>query len=188
MDELELTDKFLSQIGINNQPMTQYSLGEKIAYVSMIASLAWADGSIDEKELATITAICKRANIDDPKIINAIIANTEKYDSNKYSRWTELVKNTDLKYSLMADMFYTAFANNVVHDSESVYMKYIAGKLDISNEIYEKIRTTIEKEKGDNIEYEKVFYYTPPTPTQDMSAGFLSKGLKSMAQAVNSFF
>lgn len=182
MENLELTDKIVSVIGTQNKPMNLYSLGEKISYLSMIASLAWAEGSIDEAELQNINAIAKRAGITDKRMINAVIANTEKYDSGKYTRWTEILKKTDLKYSLMTDMFLTAFADNVVRDSEAVYLKYLAGKLNISTEMFNKIRNVTEKIKTANknvkIEYEKNVYYSQKFNNHDISQCLVSKGLK----------
>ncbi|MCQ2974864.1 MAG: TerB family tellurite resistance protein [Bacteroidales bacterium] len=138
----------------NNQQfmLNSFSYNERFAYISMLTSLAWADGSIDYTEQNELIQVANNAGKDIADQLDDIIKNTRKFNINCFEQWINDIKKSELKYSLMVDMFLIAFADNICMESETIYMKYIAGKLEISDDVYYDIRNSVELYlKQDNI-------------------------------------
>ena len=64
MDKENLLNKILSETGARSFCLSKSSYDERLAYVSMIISLAWADGSIDSRERDIIDTVAKAAGPD----------------------------------------------------------------------------------------------------------------------------
>lgn len=125
--------------------LAKYSYQERLAYVSMIISLAWADGSIDDREMQIIDEIAKNTGNDIYNDIENIITQNQKFEINKYDEWVKNVNDQPMKIALLIDMFLTAFADTTYMQSETLYMKYIAEKLKIDVNTYNKIKTYAEQ-------------------------------------------
>jgi len=139
--------------------LSDYSYEERLAYVSMIVSLAWADGSIDDRERRLINTIAQAAGNDIVDELESIIIQNRKFSLDKYNEWVLNIHDEKLKVGLIIDMFLTSFADKVLMQSETIYMKYISQKLGISQPLYTEIRKCVEdilnyKDDEEKIRYE----------------------------------
>jgi len=130
--------------------LAKYSYQERLAYVSMIISLAWADGSIDDREMKIIDEIAKDSGNEIYNDIENIITQNQKFEIKKYDEWVKSVEDQPMKIALLIDMFLTAFADTIYMQSEIIYMKYIAEKLNIDADTFNKIKTYAEQIITDN--------------------------------------
>jgi len=145
MGKENLINTILSKTGACTLKLSDSNYDERLAYVSMITSLAWADGSIDNREREIINTIAKAAGSDIESQVELIISETQRFNLVKYDKWVSDLKSEPLKIALMVDMFLTAFADTICMQSETIYMKYIAGKLQITDEVYNIIRKDVEE-------------------------------------------
>ncbi len=145
MDKQNLINSILNETGASTFCLGNSSYNERLAYVSMIISTAWADGSIDDRERAIIDSIAQSAGKDIENQVDIIISETQRFNLTRYEGWVKDIVTEPLKIGLMVDMFLTAFADTVCMQSETIYMKYIAGKLGITDDMYNVIRRNVEE-------------------------------------------
>lgn len=166
MNKNNLIKTILKETGAEVFNLGSYSRDAREAYISMIISLAWADGSIDNREREIIESIASTAGSDIVSIVDTIIAKTQKFDITRYDNWVQSLSDRPIKVALMVDMFLTAFADSVCMQSETIYMKYIAGKLGIDDDLYNVIRKNVEdylsEKAGDDytVSYEQGIAHT----------------------------
>jgi len=86
-----------------------YSDEEKGAYLGAIASIATADRQASPEELAHISALCDAADISDTQKQAVITAATE-LTGGELNKCLDILKQSNLKYSLVADII--AFAKS----------------------------------------------------------------------------
>ncbi|MCQ2252260.1 MAG: TerB family tellurite resistance protein [Bacteroidales bacterium] len=145
MNKENLISLILNETGAEVFNLGQHPYESRLAYISMIVSLAWADGSIDDREREIIESIAQTAGSDIAMQLDNIIQQNQRFCLEKYDIWIKNLDNKSLKIGLMVDMFLTSFADSVCMQSETIYMKYIAGKLGIDDELYNIIRKNVEE-------------------------------------------
>ncbi len=113
-----------------------YSDEEKGAYLGAIASLATADRSASEEELEYIEALIESANISAEKsdlIMNA--ANSQVSD-NDLKGFLDILKSSELRYSLVSDVIAFAQADETYSEEEKQNVAQIAQYLGVNQEQY----------------------------------------------------
>ena len=173
--------------------LSEYSYEERLAYVSMIVSLAWADGSIDDRERRLINTIAQAAGKDIEDELESIIIQNRKFSIDKYNEWVLNIHDEKLKVGLIIDMFLTSFADKVLMQSETIYMKYISQKLGISQPLYTEIRKCVEDILNYKDDEEKIRYEYGPLNNREKQANapsesLLSKYLKGLANTLTTIF
>ena len=173
--------------------LSDYGYDERLAYVSMIVSLAWADGSIDDRERRLINTIAQAAGRDIEDELESIIIQNRKFSLDKYNEWVDNIHDEKLKIGLIIDMFLTSFADKILMQSETIYMKYISQKLGISQPLYTEIRKCVEdilnyKDDEQQIRYEYGPLNTREQQTNAPSESLLSKYLKGIANTLTALF
>ena len=158
MDNEQIISSILKDTGACAFKLSDYCYSERLAYVSMIVSLAWADGSIDDRERRIIDTIATAAGDDISKVIESIIIQNRKFSIEKYNKWVEDITDKKLKIGLIIDMFLTTFADKICMQSETIYMKYISQKLGISDELYTEIRKNIEEHLNKQNDEQQIYY------------------------------
>lgn len=119
--------------------LADFSFDRRYAYISMVASLAWSDGSIDERERVILEDIAAGLGEDISAVLMTVINDTRDFDIENFNKWVGKITGMKMKVALIADMLLTAFADSVYMQSENFYMKYVSGKLGVNYELYEKI-------------------------------------------------
>ena len=173
--------------------LSDYSYDERLAYVSMIVSLAWADGSIDDRERRLINTIAQAAGKDIVDELESIIIQNRKFSLEKYNEWVDNIRDEKLKVGLIIDMFLTSFADKILMQSETIYMKYISQKLGISQPLYTEIRKCVEdilnyKDDEQQIRYEYGPLNNREKQTNAPSESLLGKYLKDIANSFIALF
>ena len=98
-----------SETLVNESILQGHSDQEKAAYLSAIASIATADKQASPEELEYITHLCEAADISDAekqKVLNA----AKEISGEELKRSLDILKNSELKYSLITDLM--AFAKS----------------------------------------------------------------------------
>lgn len=173
--------------------LSDYSYDERLAYVSMIVSLAWADGSIDDRERRLINTIAQAAGKDIVDELESIIIQNRKFSLEKYNEWVDNIRDEKLKVGLIIDMFLTSFADKILMQSETIYMKYISQKLGISQPLYTEIRKCVEeilnyKDDEQQIRYEYGPLNNREKQTNAPTESLLGKYLKDIANSFIALF
>ncbi len=173
--------------------LSEYSYDERLAYVSMIVSLAWADGSIDDRERRLINTIAQAAGADIVDELESIIIQNRKFSLDKYNEWVANIHDEKLKVGLIIDMFLTSFADKVLMQSETIYMKYISQKLGISQLLYTEIRKCVEEMLNFKDDEQQIRYEYGPLNNRERQAtapaeSLLSKYLKGFASTLTALF
>lgn len=193
MDKLNLINKIISETGASTFNLGNSNINERLAYISIISSTAWADGSIDSRELEILKNIANAAGPDIEEQLDLIISETQRFNINKYEEWVADITTEPLKIGLLTDMFLTSFADSICMQSESIYMKYIAGKLGITDEIYNVIRRNVEdylnsQNNGNTMSYEEgVAHETenrPETEEESNLRSVINSLMKSVILAI----
>ena len=148
----------LKDTGACSFRLSDYSHAEREAYVSMIVSLAWADGSIDDRERRIINTIAAAAGQDIVDELESIIIQNRKFSLEKYNQWVAVIQDEKIKIGLIMDMFLTSFADKILMQSETMYMKYISQKLGISPQLYTEIRKCTEDFLNNRDDEQRILY------------------------------
>jgi len=107
-----------------------YSDQEKGAYLGAVASIATADRLASPEELQYISALCDAADISDIQKEAVIKASTE-LSGEQLNRCLDILKNSDLKYSLVTDLIAFAKSDNNYSEDEQQRVKEISQYLGV---------------------------------------------------------
>ena len=139
MDKSKLIANVLGDKLEEDFSLKDFSFERRYAYISMVASLAWSDGSIDDRERVILEEIAKEVGDDISQVLMTVIEETKDFNIENFNKWVGKITGMKMKVSLMADLLLTAFADSIYMQSENFYMKYVSGKLGVNYTLYEKI-------------------------------------------------
>ena len=125
--------------------LADFSEDRRYAYISMVSSLAWSDGSIDDRERDILEDIAEQLGGNISGQLEEIIDETRNFSIEVFNKWVGKITGMKMKVSLMVDLLLTAYADEVYMQSENFYMKYVSGKLGINYELYENIFRKVKK-------------------------------------------
>ncbi|TAE73604.1 MAG: TerB family tellurite resistance protein [Bacteroidetes bacterium] len=129
----------------NNQEhlLQKYPEADKIAYLSLVASIAKADGNLETQEIENIKNSCKQLGI---SIENTekVIASLSKPEPENLNAYISQITNSDLRFTLITDMFFLAYADEVLTENEIVEINSFAHQLNIKDEQIKAIREYVE--------------------------------------------
>ena len=122
-----------------------YSNMEKGAYLGAIASLATADRSASPEELQYLDALIESAQItDDQSSLIRHAATTEVADED-LEGFLEILKKSELRFSLVSDVIAFAQADNDYTDDEKAKVQDIASYLGVSQEQFSVLNQFTQK-------------------------------------------
>lgn len=114
-------------------PLKKYSEKEKVAYLSIVATLVSADGEVSDKEIANIRALCKAVDLS-AEGIGKIIAVAENPNTAPINQYINDLKSSELRFTLLTDMWFLAYADEKLETSEINHINEIGSKLNVSQE------------------------------------------------------
>ena len=127
---------------------------EKAAYLAAIASIATADKQASPEELNYITNLCDAAGLPDTQKQRVLNAATE-IPGEELKQSLEILKNSQLKYSLITDLMAFAKSDSNYSEEESQYVLRVAQQLGIDqkqfsllNQFADDIKTSEIPAKG----------------------------------------
>ena len=111
-----------------------YSDLEKGAYLGAIASIATADREATEEEKAYLQALCESAKLSEEqtKLITEVAATQISDDDLK--RCLDVLKTSDLRFSLVSDVIAFAQADNSYSEQEKKYVEKITQYLGVNHQ------------------------------------------------------
>ena len=124
-------------------PLLEYPEVERVDYLSVIASLASADGKVTDSEIVKIREFCERIDIHGFGI-SLIIAAVEDPSVVDLASILPRMAQTDLKFTLLADLLFMAHADGRCSTDEQQEIHKIAAMLTISPEQIEAINAYVE--------------------------------------------
>src|SRR5687768_1011909 len=117
----------------NEKLLKDYSESEKGAYLGAIASIATADHTASEEELEYIMDLADSAGISEDQKEAVKKAATE-LSGEELSRCLDILKTSDLRFSLVTDLISFAESDNNYSDEEKENVEKIARHLNINQE------------------------------------------------------
>lgn len=125
--------------------LNDYSPEERSAYLKAVTALATADRTASDEEKELLTMIAESANIPAEDIDNILSAaghpNTEK----EFQQSLDILKNSELRFSLMTDLLAFAESDNTVTPEEKQYLEKVAAHLNINQQQFSTINQFVNK-------------------------------------------
>jgi uncharacterized tellurite resistance protein B-like protein len=144
--------------------LKDYSDPEKGAYLGAIAAIATADHSASEEELEHLMALADSAgiSIEQKEAVRRAALETSP---DELRRFIEILRNSELRFSLVTDLISFAKADNSYSEEEKTTIEGIAKQLDINKKQYSLLDEFAEETSNVQAEVE---------PEQLQQQGFLS--------------
>lgn len=143
--------------------LKDYSDIEKGAYLGAISSIATADHSASEEEVEYIMALADSAGLSEEQRQAVRRAATE-LTGQELKKCLDILKNSDLKYSLVTDLISFAESDKKYSDEEKANVEKISQYLGINQQQFNLLDQFVKK----TVE-------TQPEPEEVNKPGFLSK-------------
>jgi uncharacterized tellurite resistance protein B-like protein len=121
-----------------------YNDQEKGAYLGAIASIATADRQASEEELQYIAALCDAADISETQQ-EAVIRAANELSGEELKKCLDILKGSDLKYSLVTDLIAFAKSDNNYGEEEQERVKEISGYLGVDQSQFSLLKEFTEK-------------------------------------------
>lgn len=161
---------------------------EKSAYLAVIASLATADRQASPEEITYLDALCDSADLSPQDKENVLQAANET-TGNELTAHLNVLKNSELKYSLVADLINFAKADSNYSAEEQQSIEQIARYLQVNKEQLSLLKEFTDKAEEANAAPEQINNpaFLASTGLQDrmqksgIHTGGLLKGLISIA-------
>jgi uncharacterized tellurite resistance protein B-like protein len=145
---------------------------EKGAYIGAIASLATADRQATEDEIEYLKALCEGTKLSDEQTAAVLKAATE-ISNEDVKRCLDVLKNSDLRFSLITDLIAFAKTDNTYSEQEQQNVQKMAQYLGVDQKQYSLLDNFAQQATS-----------TKATPEQIQSPGFLSSiGLKDKLES-----
>jgi uncharacterized tellurite resistance protein B-like protein len=127
-----------------NQLLQNFSATEKVAYLSAIASIATADRSATEDEIEFLEALSDSADLSAAQEQEVIQAANDPSNAN-LKRHLDNLKNSELRYSLLADMISFAKLDGQYTAEEQNKVQQIASYLNINQSQFNALNQFVDK-------------------------------------------
>ncbi len=124
--------------------LTGISDEEKGAYLSAIASIATADSQASQLEIDHLTHLCEAADLSQTQLQLVLTAAKDPNNTNLKSS-LDLLKNSDLKYSLLTDLFAFAKSDGSYSETEEQSVQKIATYLGVDEKQFELLGQLAEQ-------------------------------------------
>ena len=108
---------------------------EKGAYLAAIASIATADNEASEQEMTHLSGLCEAANLSPAQQQRVLHAATSTDEQDLVESLNHL-RNSDLRYSLVTDLFAFAKSDNNYSETEQQMVQKIASYLGVDQTQY----------------------------------------------------
>jgi len=148
---------------MENKLLRDYSDQEKGAYLGAISSIATADHSASDEEIEYIMALADSADLSEEQKLAVRRAATE-LTGQELKKCLDILKNSDLKYSLVTDLMSFAESDKKYTDDEKANVEKISQYLGINQQQYSLLDQFVKKTAE-----------TKPEPEEVTKPSFLSK-------------
>jgi len=156
-----------------------YSDQEKGAYLGAVASIATADRQASDEELQYIDALCDAADISETQK-EAVIRASSELKGEELKKCLDILKNSDLKYSLVTDLIAFAKADNNYGEEEQQRIKEMSQYLGVDQNQFSLLNEFTDKATTKEVPVEE------KTKPSFLSSLGLSEKMKSAGINANS--
>jgi len=111
---------------------------EKVAYLSIVGAIATADGNITSNEIDNLLKLGEQVKISSEGL-GKIIAAAKNPNEAPIDRYIAELKDSKLRFTLIADMYFLGYADDKLTQSEIDEIKLISKKLNVTNQQVEAI-------------------------------------------------
>src|SRR5688500_3473770 len=137
-----------------NTVLEGYSDQEKGAYLGAMASIATADRQAYDEEMEYIGALCDAADISEHQK-EAVLKDANELTVYELKRCLDILKGSDLKYSLVTDLIAFAKADNNYGEAEQQRVKEISAYLDVDQNQFSLLNEFTEKAATQDVPVEE---------------------------------
>ena len=143
--------------------LRDYSDEEKGAYLGAISSIATADHSASDDEMEYIMALAESADLSEEQK-HAVRRAATELTGQELKKCLDILKSSDLKYSLVTDLISFAETDKKYTDEEKANVEKISQYLGINQQQFSLL-----------VQFVKKTAETKPEPEEVTKPGFLSK-------------
>jgi len=127
---------------------------EKGAYLGAMASIATADRQASDEELQYIAALCDAADISESQK-EAVIRAANELNGEELKKCLDILKNSDLKYSLVTDIIAFAKADNNYGQEEQQRVHEISQYLGVDQNQFSLLNEFTDKAATEDVPVEE---------------------------------
>jgi uncharacterized tellurite resistance protein B-like protein len=138
----------------NTHVLEGYSDQEKGAYLGAVASIATADRQASEEEMQYIAALCNAADISETQK-EAVMRAANELSGEELKKCLDILKNSDLKYSLVTDIIAFAKADNNYAAEEQKRVEEISQYLEVNQNQFSLLNEFTEKAAAKDVPAEE---------------------------------
>lgn len=138
----------------NTHVLEGYSDQEKGAYLGAVASIATADRQASEEEMQYIAALCNAADISETQK-EAVMRAANELSGEELKKCLDILKNSDLKYSLVTDVIAFAKADNNYAEEEQKRVEEISQYLEVNQNQFSLLNEFTEKAAAKDVPAEE---------------------------------
>jgi uncharacterized tellurite resistance protein B-like protein len=117
---------------------------EKGAYIGAIASLATADRQATPEEIEFLTALCQASELSEEQT-QVVMNAANNISAEDVTRCLDVLKNSDLKYSLVADLIAFSKSDNNYSEQEQQHVQSMAKYLGVDQTQFSLLDNFTEK-------------------------------------------
>jgi len=124
-------------------PLQPYPEIAQVAYLCLLAGLCFADKDFSEKERLQLDTHLKALDISDEgrgKVYSSVF-NLRDEHIEKITEGLLKLTNSDLRFTLISDLYVIALADDTITDEEESYIYELASQVNVSDEQCATIRT-----------------------------------------------
>ncbi|OGX83602.1 TerB family tellurite resistance protein [Hymenobacter coccineus] len=129
---------------MDTQLLKNYSEAEKTAYLSAIASLATADRQASDNETQFLQALAQQAGLSDGAAQQVLAASQDSNNQTIQSN-LDVLKNSDLRFSLITDLISFARADGAYSNDEEAMVSKMAAYLGINADQKQTLETVVDQ-------------------------------------------
>lgn len=115
----------------NQHPLTKHPLERRKDYLTILASMAWADGSVSEDERKKLEGFCQLASLDKASL-KEVLDEASREKSKDLRKHFDSLKDSDLRFTILTDCVFLSFADGHFGDDERAHILKTASGLGIS--------------------------------------------------------
>ena len=138
----------------NERILEGHSDSEKGAYLGAIASIATADREASEEEIEHLSQLADAADLSETQKAAVIRAATEM-SGDELTRCLDILKNSELRFSLLADLLAFAKSDNDFSEQEEENINKIAEYLGVDRQQFSLLDQFADKATSENVTTEQ---------------------------------
>ena len=131
-------------------PLESYPLEERKAYIQAIAAIATADRTASAAELEYLATLSTEIGLSESDKQSIIESGEDTSDENLFQS-IAVLKNSELRFSLLAELINLAESDNEYHDKEKKSVEKIANFLNINPQQFEALSDFVNETKNGDV-------------------------------------